>query len=208
MRKKDPVLMQAIVDYINEYYRENGRTPSTRNIAEGCHTNKQSVMNYLHTLDEQGRLTYAGRHLETAEMKRINRENEDVRVVGNVSCGIPLDSEEQVDEVISLPTKIFGRGKLYLLEANGNSMIEAGIDDGDYIVVRQATDARNGDIVVALVNGSETTLKRFFIDESINMIRLHPENKYMEDILVDECVIQGIATHVIKNIENPYPIRL
>lgn len=208
MRKKDPVLMQTIVDYINDYYRENGRTPSTRNIATGCHTNKQSVMNYLHELDEKGKLTYAGRHIETAEMKRINRDNEEVRVVGSVSCGIPFGDEEQVDEIISLPASIFGRGKLYLLEANGNSMIEAGIDDGDYIVVQQTSEARDGDIVVALVDGAETTLKRFFIDTDLGMIRLHPENRHMEDILVDECVIQGVATHVIKNIMNPYPARL
>lgn len=208
MRKKDPVLMQAIVDFINAYYRENGCTPSTRKIAEGCHTNKQSVMNYLHELDEKGKLTYAGRHIETADMKKMNRENEKVYVAGSVSCGIPLEVEEEVDEYISLPTSIFGSGKLYLLQANGDSMIDAGIDDGDHIIVRQAKEARNGDIVVALVNGTETTLKRFFIDENLQMIRLHPENKNMDDILVDECVIQGIATHVIKNIENLYPFRL
>lgn len=78
-------------------------------------------------------------------------------------------------------------------------MIEAGIAPGDLVLIRKQSEARNGEIVVALV-GNENTLKRFYVDKENNRIRLHPENKTMKDIIVPECEIQGVAVKVIKNL--------
>ena len=92
---------------------------------------------------------------------------------------------------------LFGKGDFFILRTKGLSMIEAGIEPGDMVVVRKQNSADEGDIVVALVN-NETTLKRYYIDKKKRCVRLHPENKDMDDILTKECYIQGVAQHVIK----------
>lgn len=87
----------------------------------------------------------------------------------------------------------------FILRASGQSMIEAGIDDGDLVVVRKQVEANEGDIVVALVD-NQNTLKRYYRDNANKKIILHPENKTMKDIIVDDCYIQGVACHIIKKI--------
>ena len=100
---------------------------------------------------------------------------------------------------VPLPVALFGQGDFYLLRASGKSMIEAGIDPGDLVVVRKQNTAEEGDIVVALVD-NETTLKRFYRDKKHRCIRLHPENSKMKDIYVQDCTIQGVAQNVIKTL--------
>lgn len=85
------------------------------------------------------------------------------------------------------------------MRASGQSMIEAGIDDGDLVVVRKQVEANEGDIVVALVD-NQNTLKRYYRDNANKKVILHPENKTMKDIIVDDCYIQGVACHIIKKI--------
>ena len=119
--------------------------------------------------------------------------------VGSVPCGSPQYEEENIEEYISLTTAIFGKGDFFILRASGNSMIEAGIDDGDLVVVKKQIYADDGDIVVALVD-NQNTLKRFYRDNDNRKVILHPENKRMKDIVVDDCFIQGVACHVIKSL--------
>ena len=90
-------------------------------------------------------------------------------------------------------------GDFFILRASGQSMIEAGIDDGDLVVIKKQVEANDGDIVVALVD-NQNTLKRYFRDDENKKIILHPENKKMKDIIVDECCIQGVACHIIKEL--------
>jgi len=120
-------------------------------------------------------------------------------VLGSVSCGVPRFAEENIEEYVSLPEALFGRGEFFILKAKGDSMIDAGIDDGDLVVIKQQSSAEDGQIVVALMD-DEATLKRFYRDEKNKRIRLHPENESMEDIFVDDCMIQGIAVKVIKDL--------
>lgn len=115
-----------------------------------------------------------------------------------LSDGYGISSNNSITYV-SLPNAIFGKGDFFILRASGNSMIEAGIDDGDLVVIRKQVSAEEGDIVVALVD-NQNTLKRFYRDEENKKIILHPENKKMKDIVVDECYIQGVACHVIKSL--------
>ena len=201
MRYKDPKLMQSIVDFVNQYYEENYRCPSSRTIAAAVGSNKFSVTNYLRELAEKGELTYDGRTIRTPKMELLDKDVENAGLIGSVSCGIPTLEEENVEAYIPLPSRIFGSGELFLLTANGDSMIGAGIANDDLIVVRKTSEAKEGDIVVALID-DETTLKRFYYDSKKQMIRLHPENEAYPDILVDSCIIQGVATHVIKTLEN------
>jgi len=120
-------------------------------------------------------------------------------VLGSVSCGVPRFAEENIEEYVSLPEALFGRGEFFILKAKGDSMIDAGIDDGDLVVIRQQSSAEDGQIVVALID-DEATLKRFYRDDKNKRVRLHPENEAMEDIFVDDCIIQGIAVKVIKDL--------
>ena len=94
---------------------------------------------------------------------------------------------------------MFGNGTFFLLRANGESMIDAGISPGDMVLVRKQSEATDGDIVVALVD-NETTLKTYYPEPENKRIRLHPENASMEDIVVRVCNIQGVAKHVIKKL--------
>ena len=201
MRYKDPKLMQAIVDFVNKYYEENYRCPSSRTIAAAVGSNKFSVTNYLRELAEKGELTYDGRTVRTPKMELLDKDVENVGLIGSVSCGIPTLEEENVEAYLPLPSRIFGSGDLFLLKANGDSMIDAGIANDDLIVVRKTSEAKDGDIVVALID-DETTLKRIYFDSKKHMVCLHPENNAYSDICVNSCIIQGVATHVIKALEN------
>ena len=98
-----------------------------------------------------------------------------------------------------IPIKQISDIDFFILRASGQSMIEAGIDDGDLVVVKKQVEANEGDIVVALVD-NQNTLKRYFRDDENKKIILHPENKKMKDIIVDECCIQGVACHIIKEL--------
>lgn len=138
-----------------------------------------------------------GREIEIVSGVQSSHGLNRVPILGNISCGMPDFSEENFEKYIPLPVALFGEGDFFLLRAKGYSMIEAGIDPRDLVVVRKQKTANEGDIVVALV-GNETTLKRYYLDRERKCIRLHPENEEMEDIFVKECMIQGVAEHVIK----------
>lgn len=201
MRTKDPVLMQAIIDFINTYYEKNGESPTLRTIADAVGSNRNSVQRYLIELNERNEIIYKPRNIRTPKMERIDRGVQNVGLVGSISCGIPTLEEEHIECYLHLPTRIFGTGELYLLKANGDSMIGAGIDSDDLVVIQKTNEAKNGDIVVALVD-DETTLKRFYYDEAKHKVRLHAENRKYEDILAESCIVQGVATHVIKTLKN------
>lgn len=166
-------------------------------IAEAVGTVKSNVYKYLSEMEDRGILTRSKREIEINDTIQASPELNRVPILGNVSCGLPEYTEENFEEYVPLPVALFGQGDFYLLRASGNSMIEAGIDPGDLVVVRKQNTAEEGDIVVALVD-NETTLKRFYRDKKHRCIRLHPENSKMKDIYVQDCTIQGVAQNVIK----------
>ena len=144
-----------------------------------------------------GLIQYDGTGIQTLGSRKSRSGLTKTPLIGSVSCGEPILEEENIQYYLPLPTQLFGDGELYLLRANGDSMIEAGIDDGDLVVVRRQEKAEEGKIVVALV-GNENTLKRIYYDRNTGETILHPENRTMQDIRVKECMIQGVAIHVIK----------
>jgi len=119
-------------------------------------------------------------------------------IIGSIPCGSMVPEEENVEDYVDLPIKIFGRGKLFLLYAYGDSMTGAGIDSGDMIVIDRLREPQNGDIVAAYVEGEGSTLKRFWRDKENGWIVLHPENEKYQDIIVKECRVQGVVRNVIK----------
>ena len=174
-------------------------TDTMAQIAEAVGTVKSNVYKYLSEMEDRGILTRSKREIEINDTIQASPELNRVPILGNVSCGLPEYAEENFEEYVPLPVALFGQGDFYLLRASGNSMIEAGIDPGDLVVVRKQNTAEEGDIVVALVD-NETTLKRFYRDKKHRCCRLHPENSKMKDIYVQDCTIQGVAQNVIKTL--------
>ena len=187
--------------YIENQYEQSGRMPSIRDIAGALEIGKSSVQRYMEYMTEQGIIARGEYGYESIEQSRTER-TVSVAKLGYVPCG-PLSEEyECIDGYVRLPASFVGNAKkCFLLTACGNSMIDAGINDGDLVLVRQQEEANYNDIVVALVD-NEVTLTRYRPDNENGVIVLHPENKRMKDIVVDECKIQGVAIKVIKDLEN------
>jgi repressor LexA len=121
-----------------------------------------------------------------------------VPVIGKVTAGEPILAVENVEEYFVLPESMAGSGNVYMLRIQGTSMIEAGILDGDYVIVRQQATALNGEIVVAMTEENEATVKRFYKEN--DHFRLQPENPTMEPIIVDHVTILGKVIGVFRNI--------
>lgn len=201
MRKKDSELMSRISDFIERYFFENRRAPSTTEIGNAVGIARGTAYKYLVAMRERGLISYDDGNAATKKMRVVTTEiNPAADVSAVVPCGTPQTIDACEIEYIPLPVAIFGSDELYIVRASGESMIEAGIDDGDRVVIRKQETAKDGDIVVALVN-NENTLKRYYRDDTLHCVRLHPENSAMEDILVyGECYIQGVAQQVIKDL--------
>ena len=197
MRSKSQELMDEILKFAEEYYLDNGHSPATSAIAAELNISRATAYRYLVEMNDRGMVEYDGQEIHTAVTRKLNNEINRTAIVGSILCGSPQYEEENIEEYISLPTAIFGKGDFFILRASGQSMIEAGIDDGDLVVVRKQNFADEGDIIVALVD-NQNTLKRFYRDEENKKVILHPENKRMKDIVVDGCYIQGVACHIIK----------
>lgn len=200
MRSMDPDYFKRLEQFIDDYMDEYGRSPTTREIAAGTSRALSTVHKYLSQMREEGVLDYSGhRNITTRRRRKMSEQSVQVPILGKVSCGSLQFAEECIEEYVHLPVALFGRGKYFLLRANGESMIEAGIDDGTLVLVRQQDYASSGQIVVALV-GDEATLKRYYPEPKHNRICLHPENKTMTDIYVSNCAIQGVAVMVLKDL--------
>ena len=199
MRKKNPELMNEIKQYVEEYCLLHEQSPSTTKIAEAVGIARGTAYKYLVEMAEKNLIQYDGKEIITNLTRKFVKDLKRTPIVGSVPCGSPQYEEENIEAYVSLPTSIFGNDDLFILKASGQSMIDAGIDDGDYVVVKKQCEAKEGDIIVALVD-NQNTLKRYYRDEKNKKIILHPENKQMEDIIVDDCYIQGVACKVIKSI--------
>ncbi|MDO4486400.1 MAG: transcriptional repressor LexA [Bacillota bacterium] len=199
MRSKNKELMREIKEFVENYYMVEYRSPSTTEIARNVGIARGTAYKYLVEMRERGMLSYDGKEIRTELTEKVMPNTNNAAILGSVSCGVPKFAEENIEEYIPLPETLFGKGDFFILKANGTSMIDAGIDDGDLVVIRQQSSAEEGQIVVALID-DEATLKRFYRDDRNKCIRLHPENSNMDDIIVDDCIIQGIAVKVIKDI--------
>ena len=202
MRVKKPEIMERIVTFANEYRREYGRSPSTSEIGAEIGVAKGTAYTYLTRMRDLGMIQYDGKDIITNISERINKAVNNTPIVGRVVCGDPVEEESMVEEYVDLPTSIFGSGELFILEAYGDSMDLAGIDAGDYVVVHKQNTASSGDLVVALTNG-ENNLKRIRFDNERQVIALCPEssNRRYKVKEYKEVQIQGVATHVIKQLK-------
>lgn len=200
MRSKSTELMLRIKEYIENYFSKYSSTPTVREIASAMKIAVSTAHRYLVAMTEREMIYYENGVLSTPKIKMMNPEFSPAAIVGSIPCGTPDEREAQVEEYIPLSVSFFGKGDFYALRASGNSMIEAQIDDGDLVIIREQQTAEIGDIVVALTDEDKNTLKRLCFDNEQQRYYLHPENKEMEDIYVSSLRVQGVATYVIKAI--------
>ena len=201
MRKKSETLMNQIIEFIDKEYEKNGRVPSFSEIATKTGVTKGCISKYITEMTERGlvKQSSGSRGIITKSMEKGFVQTLKIPVVGTIACGLPILAEENIESYLTIPKDFLGSGDHFILKAQGNSMINAGISENDYVIIRQQNDAEQGQIVVALVD-NEATLKRYYKDNVKQKIRLHPENDEMEDIFFDNIVIQGIAVKVIKDL--------
>lgn len=196
--------MEMIKNYIYETVDERGCPPTIREI---CYKfdikSTSSASYYLRKLEDAGELRInkqKSRGLEVTGKRLTSRDVVRVPLVGSVTAGIPKLAVEDNDESVYLPQNLFSRvdENTFMLEVEGTSMIDIGINDGDKIIVKQQPTARNGQVVVALIGDEMSTVKRFFLEN--DRIRLHPENKYMQDkyYSLDEVKILGLVVGLIR----------
>lgn len=204
---------QAIYDFICDYTTEHGYPPSVREIGVAVGLASPSTVHmHLKVLQERGLIKRDSKKPRTIEVveedtestdkvARVTQDLEDGSVslplVGRVAAGTPILAEQNVEDSFRLPTSIVGDASSFVLRVRGQSMINAGILDGDYIVVKQQDDARDGEIVVALIDDS-STVKTFYREK--NRIRLQPENDTMDPIYVDNPKILGRVTGLFRSI--------
>lgn len=169
MRSKDKTLMAAIEKFVSDYTDSNGISPTMQEVADGVGSSKATVQRYIAQLCDDGILDYSGYRTMTSTKTKAAAIR--VPVLGTIACGIPKFAEENIEEYVRLPVALFGKGNFFILRAYGDSMIEAGIDNGDLVLIRQQNYADEGQIVVALME-DEATLKRFYPEPKKHRIRL------------------------------------
>lgn len=204
MRSKNKALMDKICDFVNDYYKMYRKSPSVNEIAKGVGVAKTTSYRYLVEMNEKGILSYDGKTIETSHTDKCVSSYFSAPIVGSVHCGDPETEEENVEEYVSLPTSIFGTGEFYILRAVGDSMIDVGINENDLVLIKKQSTASEGDIVVALDENNENTLKTYAgIDEESQHAILRYENKeaYPDKVIkVKQLVVQGVAVNVIKKL--------
>ena len=198
---------QDILEFIKDEVKLKGYPPSVREIGEAVGlASSSTVHGHLARLESKGfirRDPTKPRAIEILEMDDASNIPKskvvNVPVVGKVTAGLPITAIENVEEYFPLPERLAPDDEnVFMLEIMGESMIEAGILDGDYVIVRQQQSANNGDIVVAMTEEDEATVKRFFKEK--DYIRLQPENSTMEPIILRNVSILGKVIGVYRHI--------
>ena len=200
MQKKNDERKLEVYNFINDFIKEYGVCPSYDEIASSIGCAKSTLFKYMKRLEEEGYIERYGRN-QVVTVENSNSIDR-VPVIGSVACGKPKLAIEDIQGYLPINIDWLGRGEYFALVADGDSMINIGINDGDIVIVRKQSTAENGQVVVALIpdeyGGEMTaTLKRFYKERG--RYRLQPENDSMKDIYVDKLEILGIA---VKNISD------
>lgn len=193
---------QDILTFIQKEIKTAGYPPSIREIGKAVGLKSSStVHSYLKQLEQKGyirRDPAKPRAIIPTETETIPVQEDFVQqlpLIGNVAAGSPILAEENIETYIPVPNDFIGHGTHYVLKVKGESMIEAGIMDGDYVIVRQQPTANNGEIVVAMIN-NEATVKRFYKRDQY--IELRPENSEMRPILTRDVIILGKVSALMR----------
>ncbi len=185
---------REILEYLKSQILEKGYPPAVREICDAVGLKStSSVHAHLESLEKKGYIRKDATKPRAIEILdedfNLNRrEMVNVPIIGNVAAGLPILAEQNIEEYFPIPVDYMPNEKTFMLRVKGESMINAGILNGDTVLVRQQNTAKNGDMIVALVEDS-ATVKTFYKEDG--HIRLQPENDNMEPIIVDDCSILG-----------------
>ncbi|AJH77695.1 MULTISPECIES: transcriptional repressor LexA [Heyndrickxia] len=189
---------QAILDFIKHEVKTKGYPPSVREIGQAVGlASSSTVHGHLARLESKGLIRRDPTKPRAIEIldhdEEIPAQNVvNVPIVGKVTAGIPITAVENIEEYFPLPEHLVPSDEsVYMLEIEGDSMVDAGILNGDYVIVRSQQTASNGDIVVAMTDENEATVKRFFKEK--DYFRLQPENQTMEPIILKNVTILGVV---------------
>jgi len=194
---------QQILNFIEKQVSQKGYPPTVREICEAVGLNSPATVHgYLKRLERDGHIIKESGSSRGIRLKNVpsnissmEKEYLEVPVIGRVSAGLPILAEENLERTFPLPMDFAKKNDIYMLRVRGESMINAGIFDGDYVIVEKCETARNGEMVVALVEDS-ATVKTFYKEDG--HFRLQPENDYMEPIIVDSVSVLGKVVGVYR----------
>lgn len=195
MVSEDKLIM--VMDYIRKFSEENGYTPSVREIGKECRIKSTAtVYSYLQKLQDRGYLNKANNKKRSVTLAKSSGVN--IPLIGTVTAGQPIFAYENYEDYYTFPSGEFHGDDLFMLRVDGTSMIDAGIMNGDKIIVRRQSTAENGEIVVAMVDDS-ATVKRFYRRDG--QIILHPENEALSDMIFapNEVSILGKVVGLMRN---------
>ena len=211
---------KKVLEFISQQIRQNGYPPTVRDIGAALGIRSTStVQKSMEILESEGYIRKQAGKRRAFEVVQGGAEAQDeaapaqhssgrtaeradvidVPIVGRVAAGMPILSEQNIEGSFPMPAQYIGNGTSFMLTVHGDSMVEAGIMDGDYILVQEQKTANNGDIVVAMIQGdfeSESTVKAFYKENG--HIRLQPRNSAMDPIIVDDCEIVGLVKGVFR----------
>ena len=196
---------QKILDFMKSYIKEWGYPPTVRDICAALDISSTSTVHKaLSSLAEKGIIRKQDNKRRAVDIKDTaidSAERTDVvevPVIGRIAAGTPITAEENQVDSFPVPSRFIGKGTNFMLTVHGESMIEAGIMDGDYILIQQQDTAENGQIVAAMIDGieSEATVKGFYREDG--HVRLQPYNSQMSPIIVNDCKILGVVKGVFR----------
>ena len=202
---------EKLLKFIIDYQKQNNVTPSFDEMKDGLDLkSKSGIHRIVSALEERGyikKLNNRARAIEIIKnLNLIDTENGknknsiiSIPILGKIAAGLPIEAISDNTNYIELPETLLKKGEYFILNVEGDSMIEAGIFDGDQVVIRKANDANNGEIVVALIDNNEATLKRIF--KRGQQVALQPENSNYKTVIYgpDRIQIQGVLKHLIRS---------
>tara|TARA_B100000003_G_scaffold103452_1_gene92733 strand:- start:584 stop:1213 length:630 start_codon:yes stop_codon:yes gene_type:complete len=202
---------EKLLKFIIDYQKENNVTPSFDEMKDGLDLkSKSGIHRIVSALEERGYIKKLNNRARAIEIiKNVNlidtesSKNKNniisIPILGKIAAGLPIEAISDNTNYIELPETLLKKGEYFILNVEGDSMIEAGIFDGDQVVIRKANDANNGEIVVALIDNNEATLKRIF--KRGQQVALQPENSNYKTVIYgpDRIQIQGVLKHLIRS---------
>ena len=201
---------EKLLKFIIDYQKQNNVTPSFDEMKDGLDLkSKSGIHRIVSALEERGyikKLNNRARAIEIIKnLNLIDTENGknkniiSIPILGKIAAGLPIEAISDNTNYIELPETLLKKGEYFILNVEGDSMIEAGIFDGDQVVIRKANNANNGEIVVALIDNNEATLKRIF--KRGQQVALQPENSNYKTVIYgpDRIQIQGVLKHLIRS---------
>ena len=198
MKQIDENKLNQLLEFVKNFQIKEGRSPSIRQVANALNiTSTATAQKYVKKLHERNLIERDSFGKVITPVNLQAGKTIVAPLVGKVACGTPILAQENIEGLFKLPVEIFGTERLMILRAQGDSMTGIGINDGDLIFSTITNDAKNGDIVVALIDDS-ATVKRLYKKKGYAI--LHPENPKYEDIKTKNLIIQGVVKYVVRSL--------